>query len=653
MPSKMSLYNKEILLQIGRNAGWISIIYFLGLLFMLPIKILMIYSDERTMSNYQKGHLFQFDFTFQIGLMVIVTVILAVFIFRFLHVKQAVDMIHSLPLKRSRIFHTHAITGVGFFILPVFVIALILMLFHAILDVGSLYAIKDVWYWTGTTIVINLILYTASVFIAMMTGISIIQVVLSYIFLFFPAGFAMLLFYNLKYLLYGFPSDYFLNQQLERLSPITYASVLDGKVFQWKDAAVYLILTLILYGLAVFFYKKRNLEAATEAIAFPKLRSVFQYGVTFCMMLLGGSYFREISFNNGGWTIFGYIIGAAVGYFLAAMVLRKTWRVFSRVKGLGVYLVIIAIFGFGIHTLGFYENRIPNEADIKGALLTDQFYSYQQVDSEHLDAFTPKPLKEKENIEAVLKLHKQILADRNITKDKKYKPATNFYIRYELKNGRKVMREYNVDQRLYDDFFKPIYESPEYKRSTAEIFKVKESKIKSINITANGPVGRAVTLADPKEIKAAVEALKKDVLAETYEDSIYYNGRGSMIDIYISKDQFVHLDMKPSYSHIAKWLKEKNLLERVTVAPEDVDYVLVAKGDFSKIDDPDELKRMLEKQRGTLKVTDEGQIEQLLNKGGTDSSMKYTAVVCYKAMNIQEELYFDEEHAPGFVKNHF
>src|SRR3954468_23510878 len=168
MPSRTSWFNKELLLQIGRSTGWISIVYFLGLLFILPIQLLMIYSDETKSYYPQPNNLFPINFTFQIGLIVIVPVILAVFLFRFLQVKQAADLMHSIPLKRERIFHQYALTGMVLLILPVVIIAIIILLMHNTLDFSNMFSVKDIFYWAGTTLVITLLLYTATMFIAMM-----------------------------------------------------------------------------------------------------------------------------------------------------------------------------------------------------------------------------------------------------------------------------------------------------------------------------------------------------------------------------------------------------------------------------------------------------------------------------------------------------
>lgn len=654
MPSKMSWFNREMLLQIGRSTGWISVIYFLGMLFILPIQLLMIYSDDTNTFTQDPDNLFQYNFAFQVGLIAIVPVILAVFLFRFLHVKQGADLMHSLPLKRERIFHHYALAGILFLIVPVALIALIILLMHNTLDLSIMFSIKDIFYWAGTTIVITLLLYTASVFIAMMTGMSTVQAVLAYVFLFFPAGITLLLFYNLKIFLYGYPFDYYLYRQLEKLSPITYAAVMDSKTFHWNDVMIYIILTIVLYGLSLLFYKKRKLEAASEAIAFPKLRSVFKYGVTFCTMLVGGSYFHEISSSSYGWTIFGYSIGAVIGYLAAEMILQKTWRVFLRLKGLIVYLAVIAVLCIGVRMLGIYENKIPEEAEIKNVILTNNFGFFMESDDIYKDYYTPLPMKEKANIEAVRKLHQQLLADKKINQQKRNDRAVNFFIRYEMKNGKYVTREYNVNERLYEEFFKPIYESKEYKLTTKEVFKLRENKVKKLTIGGNGPVSKGVTLSNPNEIKEAIAALRKDILAESYEDSLYFGGKAPLIDVDLGHDHFLNLEIKPTYRHFTEWLKQKELFEGTMVTADDLTHVLVAKRDQAANPvDFEKVKNEVKKNQDKLDVTDKGKIQELLDNASSEPNHEYMAVFYYRFGDYFEVMSFDEKHAPDFIKEHF
>lgn len=653
MPSKMSLLNKEISLQIGRNIGWISIVYFLGLLFALPINMVMKYSDDEIFDNLEVDNLFQYGLDIQLGLMVIIPILLAVFLFRFLHVKQAADLMHSLPLKRERIFHHYAIFGMVFLILPVVIISILILFIHSAMDLHTFFEAKDIFYWAGITILVNLLLFTSGVFIAMMTGMSVVQAVLTYIFLLFPVGMTLLLFYNIKILLYGFPSDYFLNRELEKMSPLTYATLLHNRSFPWNDVVFYAVLTVILYGLSLFFYKKRKVESAAEAMAFPALRFIFKYGVTFCTMLMGGMYFNEVPFESMGWTIFGYAVGAIFGYLIAEMVLQKTWRVIVRVKGLAVYTVVIAVLVTVIQTLGVYENRIPEQSEIKSVLMTNDPYAYMHQDESYDRPYIPTPMKEKESIKQVVKLHQQIVNDKKINQGKEKGREETVFLIYELENGKKVIRQYRVNRPLYDDFFKPVYESAEYKKTSNEIFNLQNNKVEKITISAKGPFEKRVTIYEPDDVKQVLELLREDVMAESYEDSQYFQGSGSQIEFPMEKDQFMNMELRPSYHKLNAWLKEKELLDKARVTSDDISHVVVAKSDGFNEYNSDENIKDIEARDDVLKITDKEKIDLSLHQAGWNMNHGYAAVFYYEVHDYTEVLFFDEEHVPDFIKDHF
>ena len=148
---------------------------------------------------------------------------------------------------------------------------------------------------------------------------------------------------------------------------------------------IYLVLTILLYLLSLYLYKKRKTESASEAIAFSKLRSIFKYGITFCTMLFGGVYFSAVQSNSFVWMIFGYVIGAVIGYYFAEIVLQKTWRVFLHFKGILIYGVIATVCIIGTQTLGFYENKVPEQDEVKNVLLADTHYVY--MDKEYMGIF--------------------------------------------------------------------------------------------------------------------------------------------------------------------------------------------------------------------------------------------------------------------------
>ena len=141
-----------------------------------------------------------------------------------------------------------------------------------------------------------------SVATGMFTGISSVQGILSYILLLLPVGLLFLLLHNLNMYVYGFAYDYYYSTNLDVLSPLVRVfESLSSYSLQSSEIIAYLLISAALYGIGLYLYKRRQLETAGTAITFPILRPLFKYGVTFCFMLLLGSYFRSTQ-NTAIWT---------------------------------------------------------------------------------------------------------------------------------------------------------------------------------------------------------------------------------------------------------------------------------------------------------------------------------------------------------------
>ena len=204
MQSKMSLINKELLVYIFRSSGWISLLFLLGLLFSLPLEVLMTVLDERGQFYEWENNLFFVHADIQYALLLVIPVLLAVFLFRFLQVKQLSDFIHSLPLSRKQIYVHHVVAGIIYLLLPILLTAFTLLILHWTMDVSQIYTLTDIGVWLGTIIVLALLIFSASVFIGMITGLSALQAILTYIFLLLPVGLLVLFAENMKFLLFGF-----------------------------------------------------------------------------------------------------------------------------------------------------------------------------------------------------------------------------------------------------------------------------------------------------------------------------------------------------------------------------------------------------------------------------------------------------------------
>jgi ABC-2 type transport system permease protein len=652
MPSKTSWFNREIFLQNMRDVGWVGLLYFLGLLFSLPLQLFMLYSSEDQFQPHI-NNLFEVSFNeLQYLLMLIIPILLAVFLFRYLQVKSASDLMHSFPITRQQLFHHHILTSFLLLTVPVVLTALVVAILSVILQLGEYVSLTDLFIWMGSTLLIDYFLFLVGVFVGMLTGISVVQGVLTFIILLFPVGICVLFVLNLKFFLYGFAYDYFSELKLiENFSPITRILKLPQEPIGWGEAFVYIMLSILFYSLSLYLYKKRNLETVSQAIAFRQLRPVFKYGVTFCAMLLGGAYFGLLE-DQFSWTLFGYFIGSIIGYFVAEMVLQKTWRVFGHVKGYVGFFVAAAVL---ITTLQFdvtgFEKRVPNVMEIEKVYFTESPYVYFDEESRSRYWYI-----EPENIQSIVKLHKQLIKDQEKLKNIKG-PKHPVFLMYELENGNQIIRQYFIhDQKDYKAYLQPIYESSEYKENQYEILQVRAETVSNLTIVPSGLTTKRVVLTKQEDIREAISVLKDDFRQKSFEDIIDPRDAWATIELYLNNGKVISLIWEKSNLKFEKWLETRGFIQDARVMPKDIQYALVFKQ--GQIDKDllyqyhdQELFNMINRLDHKIKVDQQEQIEAILRN--TSSMDGKYLVALYYTNGSREIRGIEEEYAPDFIKEQF
>jgi ABC-2 type transport system permease protein len=260
MKSKTSFINRGILLNDFKRFSWIGAGYLLILLLSVPLKVFMLYSrHENVMINNASTYLriFQFDMNqtpLQVMSLIIVPVLTGLLLFRYLQDSQASDMLHTLPVKRETLYNTHVISGIVFLFVPVILTGLVSWALVAGLGIEHVNS-ANILDWLFTSLLINLLFFICSVAVGMITGMSTIQGVLSYILLLLPSGLSLLLVNNISKYTYGFAYDYYYDK-IERLSPLVRLTEISTHPITPVEIAVYLLSSIALYFAGRYLYRQ-------------------------------------------------------------------------------------------------------------------------------------------------------------------------------------------------------------------------------------------------------------------------------------------------------------------------------------------------------------------------------------------------------------
>ncbi|NGY82142.1 multidrug ABC transporter permease [Bacillus megaterium] len=653
-------------IQSVRNVGWVGALYTLVLLFIVPLQIILRYTGEVNkdgMYTEKLKTLFEVAESLQFLFMFTVPVVLAIFLFRYIQTKSAADYIHSLPISRGVLFWQNVLLGIVSLVLPVIISAIVLFLIKDSVNVEDLYTLKLILHWAINTIVLNIFVFSGAVFAGMFTGMSILQGAFVYILFILPAALIQFFIMNINFYWYGFATNYYSGQNIQNLVPfVRIIDLLDTGKESYLSLVIYAVVACVLCFIACIAYQKRSLEIATHAIAFKWLKPIFIYGLTTCSLLLWGMYFGETK-DSFKWLIFGYVFGSLLGYILGHMILAKTWRVFRKWKGYILFVAVAIVIGVGLKVDVFgYSTYLPNQENIQSVYFGEDGYSLtdnsKSHDIEQGDYYKPPYYYSSKNtINFIRVLHKQIIKDHpNISKrEMQSGEAREITFAYNLKNGKKVVRQYRVREADYKAFYKRIIETPEYKNHSYYILEPHNKNMRyvtEVQIDAMYKKSEPITIKDPNKIESLKGAIRTSIQNQTYEDTKSRQQSWSSIDFMDENGQIVDsIPFEKSYKGVEKWLKQEKMFENARIMPEDVSNVVVLKNKDHETLQPSWINNpsILTKRKGALTIKDSKQIDYFLSHTTIQEQGDYIVVFRYKNSSPEVQM-FDANMIPTKLK---
>ena len=448
MRSRVSFFNRGVSRNLLRRCWPLWIGYFVLLLFTLPVSL-----AKMTLWDSQ-----QFDAMNRMVLSSGVNMILVSFamgilpamvMFSYLYNTRTCGMMNALPIRRETMFGTAVLTGLG----PMLLADLVTALLTAALYLGRGVSLAALLKWLLMAVCANLSFYGLAVFCAMLTG-SLLILPVVYGTLNLAAWVAEVCLRTiLRVLVYGLNSRG--EPWLQWLSPL--AKLFDavgvgrpGENGPWQVFGLgwligYGLLGLVLLGLSLLLYRRRNMETATDTVAYPVLKPLFRY----CMavgtalvfasvvysMLLGGSFHGT---RAALLVLALLLLGAGLGWYLAEMLIRRTVRVFpGKWKGLAAVCAALALLvAVAELDLTGFERRVPAPEEVRTVTLETR---------------GGQTVTQPENIEKAVRLHQSVVDHKA-----QHEPDIHGYgrwltLRYELKNGQTLERTYYLSVYEVDD----------------------------------------------------------------------------------------------------------------------------------------------------------------------------------------------------------
>ena len=526
MSLKTSFFNKTLVKSDFKRLWWIPAVHTLAIFLMSVFTFMERYFNSsgasavalpfNTDCELTYSTLYRFSTPVFVTAL-IVPVVLAVFLFSYLQSVKAVTFAHSVPVSRRASFVSHTVSGILMFLIPLVVNGAILLLMRFDSGFAQTFSVSHLFMCLFVAFLYSLVAFSFTTFVAMLCGNVVANFVLTYIFAILPLALEAFLKFFASVQLFGFVLE-------SSIWCAKYLYLTADKVLTGYGISLYIILSAVFSVGAFVLYRKRNLENHSEVVAFPVLRPIFVFGVAICSGAVGFAYINGLWDVENPLTMLPFGI---LGLIIATMLVKKSFRNLKLLKPVLVYsLVVVCIFCIFNYDLTGFESRVPDSEDVEyvtfelnGVNPVNHGWYYEESGKKYkmLEDFSPD-VKEYEDIINVCNLHTYLAERGRENLDNAWKVT----LKYNLKNGRTLLREYDIDYTVHKEFLEPIVTTDIIRMAYFPILRdVKRTYTSASVYDERTP--ESVMFQDKVVLDEFLEALKKDTKHAPYDE---FTGRG-------------------------------------------------------------------------------------------------------------------------------
>ncbi len=375
-------------------------------------------------------------------------VLAAMAMFSCLYNNRSAGMMHALPIRRKGLFLTNYLSGLVCLLGPNVLVWLLTLGAEGLCSgYVDLYTVSV---WLAAQSGMCLFFFSFAVFCAMFTG-HLLALPAFYGILNFLAAMLMLLFDVLcEPFLYGYAGMttaaeevvWWLTPVVRLAENVRWRN--DGLGYYLRgvsELVVYAVAGLVLAVLALLVYRRRHIETAGDVVAVAAVRPIFKYGVALCSGLSFGYWLYAMFGFEAPFGLTGsLLLWTFIGYFVAEMLLKKSFRVWKAWRGCAVLLVLVAVGLTVLRTDGFgFVGRVP-AANRVVSVKVDGMGSHPYDGGRDFEFET----QDSAIIEKIVNLH-QGFVDQHKNPDSGVGRAGDYIrlnVTYTLSNGTTLRRDY-------------------------------------------------------------------------------------------------------------------------------------------------------------------------------------------------------------------
>lgn len=496
---------RAIFLNGCKQYKWLCIGWAGLLLSVLPTRMLMFRSHSSMnfgdqMIEYAEN-IQNFENPLLLIYLLLAPLVSVLIIFSHLHQKNRVDLVHQLPVTRMDLLLGRGLIAFCTVWIPLMLTGIVVYSLKGLApEFQSVLEWKYLLQWMihGS---IFLILHTSiTIFMGFLTGMIPTHGLFTVIAYLFPLGMYALSLANLSLMLQTYNYSFNFSERFSWWMPIIRISLREG--FPYLQDLIYLVVGILIFLGAYLLYRIRALESAGSVIAFPKLNRIFKYGMGFSFMMVLGPFFYLLSNEIPTWLYIGYGLGGLFGFFLAEVLIQKSFHILNKWKSFLVFigLSIVLIGGMRMDLMGI-QNWQPKAESIQAFSVSSNNRYYFNMEEDQIPI--SRSIKER-----TLALQKEMIA-RNLPEGSPN--AEIIYCNYYLNHDGHSRRVYTLDDGFLNSTYREYLADPEIMNQNFPILTMHSDQIATLRLTSSNLPGRVITLTSPSEIRLLTEAIQSDI----------------------------------------------------------------------------------------------------------------------------------------------
>lgn len=494
---------KSFLVNIKTNARrrvWLIVLTFLGFFFSMPVLTVLVLSTEKMyMADYRQtdiylGQIFARSIGLNGGMAVfisMVAIIAAIQGFSYMYQRKKLDMYMSVPVTKGRRFAAIYLNGFLVYFLSYLLNLLLSFFVGQAMGASTSLAVEEAAGALLGNTILYLAVYHVAILAVMLTGNLIVTVMGTFVLLFYDAMLHLLL---TGYMETFFGSFYYRNAEKHykfMISPIVrfirfldpvFDSVYDlGRTIHWKQFWMgiwpIVLVALLVFGAAYWCYTKKPAEACGKAMAFPKTKAVIKILITIQVGLGSGVIFYALSGKSMMFFVFGMLAGTLLCHGVIEVIydfdirsMKNGWK--SLLVAGGCITVFFCIFRFDVFR---YDAYVPKADDVEDiAVVFPDYYGYyydENLNDIGMENYVFENM-HITNVSPILELASANMANWDVREEQEDSnpPYRYTIVKYRLKNGKEVYRQFPVDYMTYASILDTIMLDEAYQKGSHTIY---------------------------------------------------------------------------------------------------------------------------------------------------------------------------------------